>query len=172
MPNTKIIPCLWFDENCEEAVNYYVDTFNGSPHKAGKSGIVKIQRYEKGIKAPGADKMEGKILTAIFDLDGVRFMALDGGPVFKPSEAVSFQIECEDQQEVNYFQEKLSAVPEANICGWVKDKFGYSWQITPKRLNELVMDADRAKAHRVFNAMLEMHKIIIADLEKAAAGKE
>jgi predicted 3-demethylubiquinone-9 3-methyltransferase (glyoxalase superfamily) len=168
----KITPCLWFDDNCEEAVNYYIKTFNDSPHKQGPSKIVELMRYEKGIKAPDADKMEGKILTVIFDLDGVRFMALDGGPAFKQTEAVSFQIECEDQEEVDYFQDKLSAVPESNICGWVKDQFGTSWQITPKRLNDLVMDPDRAKAHRVFNAMLEMKKIIIADLEKAAAGKE
>ena len=171
MTNPRIIPSLWFDDNCEEAVNYYIETFNNAPHKRGDSKLVTLQRYEQGINAPGADKMEGKVLTAIFDLDGNRFMALDGGPVFKPNEAISFQIECEDQAEIDYFQDKLSAVPEANICGWAKDKFGYSWQITPRRLNELVMDADRAKAHRVFNAMLKMHKIIIADLEKAAAGE-
>jgi predicted 3-demethylubiquinone-9 3-methyltransferase (glyoxalase superfamily) len=172
MTDPKITPCLWFDDNCEEAVNYYINTFNNGPHKRGTSKLITMQRYEKGINAPDAKKMEGKVLTAIFDLDGTRFMALDGGPIFKLSEATSFQIECEDQEEVDYFQEKLSAVPEANICGWVKDKFGMSWQVTPKRLNDLVMDPDRAKAHRVFNAMLEMHKIIIADLEKAAAGKE
>ena len=172
MPNRKIIPCLWFETNCEEAVNYYIETFNGSPRKAGQSKIVSLDRYEKGFDAPGAEQMQGKVLTVIFELDDARFMALDGGPVFTPSEAVSFQIECEDQEEVDYFTDKLSAVPEANICGWVKDKFGYSWQITPKRLNELMQDPDRAKAHRVGNAMLKMHKIIISDLEKAAAGKE
>ena len=169
MAEQKITPCLWFDNNCEEAVNYYIETFEGSPHKSGSSKIVSMLRYEKGINAPGAAAMEGKVLTVIFDLAGTRYMALDGGSTFKLSEAVSFQIECQDQEEVDYFNEKLSAEPESQICGWAKDRFGLSWQIIPKRLNELVSDPDREKAHRVFDAMLEMKKIVIQELEEAAA---
>jgi predicted 3-demethylubiquinone-9 3-methyltransferase (glyoxalase superfamily) len=130
-----------------------------------------MQRYEKGMNVPDAAAMEGKVLTAIFELAGQQFMALDGGPIFKFNESVSFQIECEDQEEVDYFWSKLSAVPESEMCGWCKDKFGLSWQVIPKRLGELMSDPDRAKAHRVTNAMLGMHKIVIADLEAAAAGK-
>ncbi len=167
----KITPCIWFDKNCEEAVNHYVDTFNGSPNKKGESKIISIHRYEKGMETPGIEEMEGKVLTAIFELEGQSFMALDGGPIFKLNEAFSLVIDCEDQKEVDYFWEKLSAVPESEQCGWAKDKFGLSWQITPKRLGELLQDPDKEKAHRVMNSMLEMKKIVIADLEKAAEGK-
>lgn len=164
----KITPFLWFDKNCEEAINFYVDVFNNSPHKTADSKIISIQRYEKGLEVPGADEMEGKIITAIFELNGQRFMALDGGPIFKFTEATSFYVECQDQEEVDYFWEKLSAVPESEQCGWCKDKFGLSWQIIPKRLDELASDPDKEKAHRVINAMLQMHKIDIKALEEAA----
>jgi predicted 3-demethylubiquinone-9 3-methyltransferase (glyoxalase superfamily) len=166
----KITPCLWFDNNCEEAINHYIDTFEGSPHKAGTSKVISIQRYEKGMETPGAAAMEGRILTAIFELAGQRFMALDGGPVFKFNEAVSFEIECKDQEEVDYFWDKLSAVPESEQCGWCKDQFGLVWQIIPARLGELLADPDREKAHRVLNAMLKMKKINVAELEKAYKG--
>ncbi len=166
----KITPCLWFDKNCEEAINHYVDTFKGSPQKNGESKIISIARYEKGMQTPGIEEMEGKVITAIFELAGQSFMALDGGPIFKLNEAASLVIDCEDQEEVDYFWEKLSAVPESEQCGWTKDKFGLSWQITPKRLGELLQDPDKEKAHRVMNAMLEMKKIDIAELEKAAEG--
>ena len=167
----KITPSLWFDKNCEEAINYYVDTFNGSPYKSGTSKIVSIARYEKGIETPGAAEMEGKVLTAVFELNGQRFMGLDGGPIFKFNESVSFFVECEDQKELDYFWEKLSAVPESEQCGWVKDKFGLSWQIIPNRMMELLGDIDREKAKRVANTMLQMKKIVVADLEKAYGGK-
>lgn len=163
----KITPCLWFDNNCEEAVNYYVNVFNGAPNKKDESKIVSINRYEKGMDTPGMPEMEGKILTVIFDLAGQRFMALDGGPIFKFSESVSFEIECENQEEVDYFWEKLSAVKESEQCGWVKDKFGLSWQIVPKVLGEMLADKNKDKAHKVMNAMLKMHKIVIKDLEAA-----
>jgi predicted 3-demethylubiquinone-9 3-methyltransferase (glyoxalase superfamily) len=166
----KITPCLWFDKNCEEAINHYVDTFNGSPHKSGDSRIVSIARYEKGMQTPGIEEMEGKIITAIFELDGQSFMALDGGPIFKMNEAISFQVECEDQEEVDYFWEKLSAVPESEQCGWAKDKFGLSWQIIPKRMGELLQDPNKEKSLRAMNAMLQMKKIDIAELEKAFEG--
>jgi predicted 3-demethylubiquinone-9 3-methyltransferase (glyoxalase superfamily) len=165
--NPKIVPSLWFDQNTEEAVDYYIAAFNGSPHKRGESRLITMQRYEPGMEVPGAEQMRGKVLTAIFELDGQRFMALDGGPIFKFNEAVSFYVECEDQQEVDYFWELLSAVPEAEQCGWVKDKFGVSWQIVPRQLGELLGNADRKRALAATNAMLKMKKIVIADLQKA-----
>jgi predicted 3-demethylubiquinone-9 3-methyltransferase (glyoxalase superfamily) len=163
----KIVPSLWFDKETEEAVNFYVSVFNGAPHTRGNSRIIHITRYEKGMDVPGAAGMVGKVLTAIFELDGQRFMALDGGPVFKFNEAISFYVECEDQEEVNYFWTKLSAVPESEQCGWLKDNYGLSWQIVPKRLGELLGDANRKKALAATNAMLKMKKIVIADLQRA-----
>lgn len=167
----KIVPSFWFDMNCEEAVNYYVDTFNSSPNKKVESKIITMQRYEAGMETPGIEHMVGKVLTAIFELNGQRFMALDGGPVFNFTEAISFYVECEDQAEVDHFWSKLSAVPESEQCGWVKDKFGLSWQIVPKRLGELLGDPDQEKSHRVMNAMLQMKKIDVEGLEKAYAGE-
>lgn len=167
----KITTFLWFDKEAEEAMNFYVSVFNSAPHKTTESKINHITRYEKGMDAPDADKMEGKVLTGEFELDGQKFMCLDGGPIFKFNESVSLFVECEDQAEVDYFFEKLSAVPESEICGWVKDKYGFSWQITPKVLSEFMADKDREKAKRVTNAMLKMKKIIIADLQKAYDGE-
>ena len=166
----KITSCLWFDKNCEEAINFYIDIFNNSPHKDKESKVISIARYEKGMETPGMPEMEGKIITAIFELAGQRFMALDGGPLFKFNESVSFDVECADQEEVDYFFEKLSAVPESEICGWLKDKYGLSWQIIPKRLGELLSDQDREKAHKAMNAMLQMKKIDIKKLEEAFNG--
>ena len=163
----KIVACLWFDRNAEEAIEYYVAAFNGSPHKRHDSRIVSLTRYEKGMQAPGTEHMLGKVITGIFELDGQRFMALDGGPIFKFSEAISFYVECEDQAEVDHFWEMLSAVPEAEQCGWVKDKFGLSWQIVPRQLGELMASGDSQKALAVTNAMLKMKKLVIADLKKA-----
>jgi len=160
MAAQKVVPCLWFDKNAEEAMNFYTSIFEDSR-------IVSITRYPEGGEGPMAG-MGGKVLTGIFELNGQRFMCLDGGPVFKFNEAVSFQIECQDQREVDELWEKLSAVPEAEQCGWVKDKFGVSWQIIPKRMGELMADADPAKARRVTDAMLKMKKIDIAELERAA----
>ena len=115
--------------------------------------------------------MTGKIITAIFELNGQRFMALDGGPFFKFNEAVSFFVECEDQEEVDYFWGKLSAVLESEQCGWLKDKYGLSWQIIPSALMELMGDPDHVKSMRVRQAMLQMVKIDIAALKKAYEGK-
>lgn len=145
----KIIPFLWFDKNAEEAMNFYIDVFNNAPHSSKNSKINSIARYEKGIEAPGAKELEGKIITAEFVLNGQKFMCLDGGPIFKFTEAMSLYIECEDQEEVDYFFTKLSVVPKSEVCGWVKDKYGLSWQIIPKRLVELMRDSDKDKAHRV-----------------------
>lgn len=166
----KVTTFLWFDRQAEEAMAYYVKVFNEAPYSNKNSRIVSIARYEKGIEAPGAEEMDGKVLNGVFELNGETFMCLDGGPYFKFNEAISLYIDCQDQKEVDFFTERLSAVPESEQCGWVKDKFGLSWQIIPKRLMELLSDKDKAKSHRVANAMLQMKKIIIADLEKAYAG--
>jgi len=166
----KITPCLWFDMNCEEAMNYYVKVFNEAPYSRKTSRVNWIQRYEKGIETPGAAEMEGKVLTGDFELDGQRYIALDGGPIFKFNEAISLEVDCRDQEEIDYFWSKLSAVKESEQCGWCKDKFGLSWQIIPTRLGELLLDPDREKAHRVANVMLEQHKIVISELEAAAKG--
>jgi predicted 3-demethylubiquinone-9 3-methyltransferase (glyoxalase superfamily) len=163
----KIVPSLWFDEETEQAVSFYISVFNGSPHKRGASRILSITRYEKGMEVPGAEEMEGKVLTAIFELSGQRFMALDGGPIFKFNEAVSFYVECEDQDEVDYFWSRLSAVPEAEACGWLKDKFGLSWQIVPRQMGDLLGSPNKKKAMAATNAMLKMKKIVLADLQQA-----
>ena len=162
----KIIPSLWFDKETEEAINFYISVFNGLPNKSGVSRIISIQRYEKGMEIPGGADMTGKVLTAIFELNGQRFMALDGGPIFKFNEAVSFYVECEDQKEVDYFWGKLCAVPESEQCGWLKDRYGLSWQIIPKQMGKLLGDPNRKKALAATNAMLRMKKIVIADLQK------
>ncbi len=163
----KITPFLWFDTQAEEAMNFYVDMFNGAPYKKQESKIVGITRYEKGMDAPGADALEGKVITGIFELAGQRFMALDGGPLFTFTEATSFYVECEDQKEVDYFWNKLSAVPEAEQCGWLKDKFGVSWQIIPTALGEMLSDPNPSKAQRAMEAMLKMKKIEIPVLKQA-----
>lgn len=163
----KIVPSLWFDENTEEAIDFYIAVFNGSSYKRRDSRLISVQRYEQGMEVPGAEHMEGKVLTAIFELDGQRFMALDGGPVFRFNEAVSFYVECEDQAEVDHFWERLSAVPEAEQCGWLKDRFGLSWQIVPRQTEELFASPDRKRALAAINAMLKMKKIVVAEVQKA-----
>jgi predicted 3-demethylubiquinone-9 3-methyltransferase (glyoxalase superfamily) len=163
----KIVPSLWFDKECEQAINFYVSVFNGSPRKGPQSRIVSITRYEPGMQVPGADEMAGKVLTATFELAGQKFMALDGGPIFRFNEAVSFYVECDGQEEVDYFWNKFSAVPESEQCGWLKDKFGLSWQIVPKQMGELLGSPNRKKAIAATNAMLQMKKIVIADLQRA-----
>lgn len=152
-------PCLWFDKDAEEAVNFYTSIFPNSK-------ILNTTHYGKeGFEIHHMP--EGTVLTIEFELDGQKFLALNGGPVFKFNEAVSFIIECKDQEEVDYYWEKLSAVPESEQCGWLKDKFGLSWQVTPTILDKLITDPDREKAGRVMNAMLKMKKIIIEDLKIA-----
>jgi len=166
----KITPFLWFDNQAEEVMNYYVDTFNGAPHKKQESRILNITRYEKGMEAPGAEELEGKVITGVFELAGQRFMALDGGPIFNFTEATSFYVECEDQKEVDYFWSKLSAVPESEQCGWCKDRYGLSWQIIPRQLGELIGDPDPVRSKRIVNAMLQMKKIEIEGLMQAYEG--
>ena len=166
----KITPFLWFDTSAEEAINYYVKVFNEAPYSQKNCRVNFIQRYEKGIETPGAAEMEGKVLTAEFELDGQKFQALDGGPIFKFNESISLLVDCRDQREVDYFWGKLSAVKESEQCGWCKDRFGLSWQIIPQRLGELLRDPDKAKAHRVANKMLQQHKVVIEELEEAYKG--
>lgn len=163
----KITPSLWFDKEAEEAMNFYVDVFNGSPNKRKESKIVSIMRYEKGMETPGMPDMLGKVINGVFELEGQRFICLDGGPIFKFNESVSMFVECDGQEEINYFYDKLSAVPESEICGWLKDKYGLSWQIIPKQMMVLLGDSNKKKALAATNAMLKMHKIVIADLQKA-----
>lgn len=168
----KITPCLWFDMECEEAMNLYISVFSNRP--GGSSGkeseIISVQRYPTGVQEGPMKGMGGKVLTAFFELDGQQFQALDGGPVFKFNESISFSVECADQEEVDYFWGKLSAVPESEQCGWLKDKFGLSWQIIPKQLGELMSDPDKEKSGRVMQAMLQMKKIDIEGLKKAYEG--
>lgn len=152
----NIIPSLWFDNNCEEAMNFYVSVFPNSK-------IVSITYYPEGVNEPHMAGMEGKVLNGEFELNGKRFVALDGGPVFKFNEAISFIINCKDQEEIDYYWEKLSAVPESEQCGWVKDKYGLSWQIIPENMGVLL------KTNQAIEAMLKMKKIDIAALE--AIGK-
>ena len=155
----KITPFLWFDNQAEEAVNFYTSIFENS--KIGSAA-----RYdEEGSKAAGRPK--GSVMTVAFQLAGQDFVALNGGPVFKFTEAVSFVVNCESQKEVDHFWEKLSAGGEEVQCGWLKDKFGLSWQVVPTVLSEMLQDKDAQKAKRVMAAMLKMKKIDIAELRRA-----
>jgi predicted 3-demethylubiquinone-9 3-methyltransferase (glyoxalase superfamily) len=155
----KITTFLWFNNQTEEAVNFYVSIFKNSK-------IVSIARY--GDEVPG---MKGKVLTAVFELDGQQFMALDGGPVFTFTEAISLYVSCETQEEVDELWSKLTANGgQESQCGWLKDKYGLSWQIIPKVLGEMLSDTDPAKAGRVMHAMLQMKKIDVPTLKKAYEG--
>ncbi len=151
----KITPFLWFDDQAEEAANFYVSIFKNSK-------IVNIVRY--GEAGPGP---AGTIMTVAFELNGQEFTALNGGPEFKFTEAISFFVNCESQQEVDELWEKLSEGGEEGPCGWLKDKYGLSWQIVPTVLGEMLNDPDPAKAQRVTKAMLQMQKIDIAELKQA-----
>jgi predicted 3-demethylubiquinone-9 3-methyltransferase (glyoxalase superfamily) len=152
----QITPCLWFDTEGEEAANFYVSVFPNSR-------IVDVTRY--GAAGP---RPEGMVMTVSFELDGRKFVALNGGPNYTFSEAISFQVFCKDQEEVDEFWSKLSEGGEEGPCGWLKDRFGVSWQIVPTALPELLADPDPEKSERVMKAMLEMKKIEIDALERAA----
>src|SRR5215471_18848896 len=147
----KITTFLWFDGQAEEAAQHYVSIFKNSR-------IIGTTRYdEEASKAAGRPK--GSVMTVEFELDGQRFTALNGGPHFKFTEAISLVVHCDTQEEIDYFWEKLSEGGQKVECGWVKDKFGLSWQITPDVLIELLQDSDRAKAQRVMKAMMQMQKL-------------
>ena len=166
----KITPFLWFDTQAEEAVRFYVSVFAGAPVKSGPSKVVSISRYPEGPLEEPMKGMEGKVLTAVFLLAGQRFMALDGGPVFSFNEAISMHVDCSSQAEVDYFWTKLSAVPQAEQCGWLKDRYGLSWQIVPSVLGKLLNDPDKQKSARVMQAMLQMKKLDISALKRAHTG--
>jgi predicted 3-demethylubiquinone-9 3-methyltransferase (glyoxalase superfamily) len=153
----KLTPCLWFDTEGEDAATFYTSFFPNSR-------ILEVAHY--GSAGPRA---EGTVMTVSFELDGQEFIALNGGPDFTFNEAISFEVSCESQEEVDRFWSTLSEGGEEGPCGWLKDKFGVSWQIVPTRLVELLTDPDREKAQRVMAAMLKMRKIEIDELERAAA---
>ena len=159
----KITPCLWFDDQAEEAMKFYVSTFNNA--KAGG-----ITRYgEAGAKASGRPK--GSVMTATFEIEGQEFMALNGGPHFKLSEAISLIVNCGTQKEIDEYWEKLSAGGEKGVCGWLKDKYGLSWQIVPSVLAEMMQDKDSEKTNRVMQAIVDMTKIDLTRLEQAYGQK-
>jgi predicted 3-demethylubiquinone-9 3-methyltransferase (glyoxalase superfamily) len=152
----KITPCLWFDTEGEEAANFYTSVFKNSK-------ILDVSRYGDAGPRPA-----GTVMTVTFELDGQEFIALNGGPEFKFNEAVSFQVNCETQEEVDEFWNTLSEGGEPGPCGWLKDKYGVSWQIIPTALTELISDPDAEKSQRAMKAMLEMGKIDIETLKRAA----
>lgn len=157
----KISPCLWFDDNAEDAVKFYVSIFKNS--QAGN-----VTRYGKeGYEIH--KKKEGSVMTIDFEIEGQKFLALNGGPIFKFNEAISFQIYCDTQEEIDYYWEKLTEGGDKNaqVCGWLKDKFGVSWQVVPIALVKILQDKDSKKTERVMKAMLQMHKLDIDALTKA-----
>ena len=154
----KITPFLWFNNQAEEAMNFYISIFKNSK-------VVNVSRYGKGGPNP-----EGMLFTATFQLDGQEFTALNGGPQFPFTEAISLFVNCKDQQEVDELWEKLSEGGEKGQCGWLKERYGLSWQIVPTVLLELMEDKDKEKANRVREAMLQMHKIDIKTLMQAYEG--
>ncbi len=158
----KITPFMWFESQAEEAMHFYTSVFPNSK-------IVSIKRYPSGITEGPMAGFDGKVLTGVFELFGERFMALDGGPVFKPSGAVSFLVECKDQAEIDTYWDALTqgGDPAAQQCGWLKDKYGFSWQIVPD-MSRWMSDDNKERSDKAMQAMLKMKKIIIADLEAAA----
>jgi predicted 3-demethylubiquinone-9 3-methyltransferase (glyoxalase superfamily) len=161
MTTAKITPCLWFDSQAEAAAKFYASVF-------ANSKIGKISRYGKeGFEVHG--QKAGTVMTVEFEIAGQKFVALNGGPHFKFNEAVSFQIHCETQEEIDYFWSKLAEEGEEGPCGWLKDRFGLSWQVIPRALPQMLMDENSDKAQRVMRSMLQMRKIDLAALERAQA---
>jgi predicted 3-demethylubiquinone-9 3-methyltransferase (glyoxalase superfamily) len=154
----KLTPNLWFDTQAEEAANHYVSIFRNSR-------IVSVMHYPDN-----APREDGMVMTVEFELDGQRFVGINGGPEFTFSEAVSFEITCADQEEIDYFWERLSEGGEEGPCGWLKDRYGLSWQVVPAGMEELFSDSDRERATRAMQAMLAMGKLDIAALRAAADG--
>jgi predicted 3-demethylubiquinone-9 3-methyltransferase (glyoxalase superfamily) len=158
----KIAPCLWFDTQAQDAAEFYVSIFKNSR-------IKQVSRYgNAGRDVHG--KEPGSVMIVQFEIDGQAFTALNGGPQFKFDEAVSFQVYCETQEEIDYFWSRLSAGGREGFCGWLKDKYGLSWQIVPAALPQLMTDADGAAADRVMNAVLKMKKFDLAALQRAVTG--
>lgn len=158
--NPKVTPFLWFDTQAEEAANLYVSLFKNSK-------ILNVVKSPKGAPGP-----EGGVMVVAFEIDGAKFTAMNGGPLFTFNESISMVITCEDQAEVDHFWDGLTANGgHPGRCGWLKDRFGLSWQVVPKQLRVLMSDPDREKAARVMAAMMRMDKIVVADLEAAASGE-
>ena len=159
----KIIPCLWFDTQAEEAANAYVAIFENSR-------ILRISRYgQEGHEIHG--KPAGSVMAVEFEIEGQKFVALNGGPQFKFNEAVSFQVHCETQEEIDYFWSRLTEQGEEGSCGWLKDRYGVSWQVVPTVLLQMLMDSDQGKSRRVTKAFLQMKKFDIKELEQAYRGQ-
>jgi predicted 3-demethylubiquinone-9 3-methyltransferase (glyoxalase superfamily) len=156
----KIRPCLWFDGKAEDAANFYVSVFKNSK-------ITDVSRMGEGGPLPS-----GSVLTVMFELEGEEFMGLNGGPEFNFTEAISFSVDCKDQKEIDYFWERLTADGgEESMCGWLKDKFGVSWQIVPSEMGDLLGGDDSEKSKRAMEAMLQMRKLDIQQLRDAREGK-
>ena len=153
---TKITPCLWFDDQGEDAAKLYTSIFPNSR-------ILRVTHYGSAGPRP-----EGMVMTVNFELDGLEFVALNGGPDFTFDEAISFQVNCESQNEVDHYWSKLSEGGQEGPCGWVKDRFGVSWQVVPTVLDELIADPDPERAQRAMKAMLGMQKLDVAELQRAA----
>jgi predicted 3-demethylubiquinone-9 3-methyltransferase (glyoxalase superfamily) len=168
MTMQKITPCLWFDSQAEEATNLYVETFRNAPKgSAGDSKIISTTRYSSEA-AEVSGRPAGSVLTVSFMLDGQEFIALNGGPIFKFSEAISLSVSCDTQEELDYFWNAfVKNGGEESQCGWLKDRYGLSWQIVPSVLPELLTSEDAAKARRVTAALLDMKKLDIAALQNA-----
>jgi predicted 3-demethylubiquinone-9 3-methyltransferase (glyoxalase superfamily) len=159
----RITPCLWFDSQAEEAASFYVSIFKNARIREAS------QYDEASSKVSGQPK--GSVMTVMFELDGEEFIALNGGPMFKFTEAISFIVNCETQAEVDHYWDQLTAGGHEVQCGWLKDRFGVSWQVVPTVLTELLQDKDPEKAKRVMAAMLEMKKLSIDGLKRAYEGR-
>ena len=162
-PVQRISPFLWFDDHAEEAARFYVSIFKNSR-------IVSVARYDD-VSAKAAGRPAGSVMTVAFELEGQDFTALNGGPIFRFTEAISFVVSCDTQQEVDHFWEKLSAGGEEGQCGWLKDRFGVSWQVVPTVLSEMLQNEDAEKSRRVMAAILGMRKISIEGLRNAYRGR-
>jgi len=164
----KITPFFWFDKEAEEAMNFYVSVFNSNPAKQLESKVISIKRYPTDMQVGPDPSMKGKVLTGVFELEGQRFMALDGGPIFKPSTATSMLIECKTQEEIDHFWNHLTqgGDPKAQQCGWLADKYGFPWQVVPN-MEKWLSGPNHEGAKKAMQAMLQMKKIIIKDLEDA-----
>jgi len=162
MAQFKMRPCLWFDNQAEAAAKYYIGIFKNSR-------IIAITHYSE-VGRELHQRPPGSVMTVVFELDGHPFTALNGGPQFKFSEAISFEVRCDTQQEIDYFWDKLGDGGTILACGWLKDKFGVSWQIVPAVMDEWFYDANDVRSKRAMAAMLEMEKLDIAALERAYAG--
>lgn len=164
--STRIRPCLWFNDQGEDAARFYTGIFPNSR-------IVATTHFsEAGFEIHG--RPSGSVMTVVFELDGHRFTALNGGPLFTFSEAVSFEVHCETQEEIDYYWERLGegGDPAAQVCGWLKDQYGLSWQVVPTELEQMVADAESPAAQRTMRAMLQMKKMDIAELRRAYAGTD